>query len=284
MSHPEGTSPPTTRSAPAAPASPGAPAPDPSTVLRSRAYLTLLVFAAVVGVPIAALAYGYLQLVGELQQWLLTDLPRSLGLGEPTWWPVPVLVTGGLLVALTIRFVPGRGGEIPADGFHSGGPPPPSHLLGIALASVITLGFGAVLGPEAPLIALGGGLAAWAVRLAKHDAPAQAIALIGAAGSFAAISTLLGLAARGRLPAPRGRRGRQRDDFADPGPGAAGGRDRVPGLRRPGLADRSGGHHPVHLRSAPGRRSHGRRSSAMRSSSAWPRPSSGPGSAGWACG
>ncbi len=192
MSHPEGTSPPTTRRAPAASAGAEAPPPDPSTLLRSRAYLTLLVFAALVGVPIAALAYGYLQFVGQLQQWLLTDLPRSLGLGEPTWWPVPMLVVGGLLVGLTVRFAPGRGGEIPADGFHSGGPPPPSHLVGILLASVVTLGFGAVLGPEAPLIALGGGLAAWAVRLAKHDAPTQAVALIGAAGSFAAISTLLG--------------------------------------------------------------------------------------------
>ncbi len=193
MSQPDGSSRQNARTAAAAPASPSAQVPDPSTLLRSRSYRTLLVFAALVGIPIAALAYGYLQFVGEVQQWLGTDLPRSLGLGEPTWWPIPVLVTGGLLVALTIRFLPGRGGEIPADGFQAGGgPPPPGHLVGIALASVLTLGFGAVLGPEAPLIALGGGLAAWAVRLLKHDAPAQAVTLIGAAGSFAAISTLLG--------------------------------------------------------------------------------------------
>jgi hypothetical protein len=49
-----------------------------------------------------------------------------------------------------------------------------------------------VLGPEAPLIALGGGLAFLAVRLAKRDAPARVGTVVAAAGSFAAISTLLG--------------------------------------------------------------------------------------------
>jgi H+/Cl- antiporter ClcA len=49
-----------------------------------------------------------------------------------------------------------------------------------------------VIGPEAPLIALGGGLAAAAVRLLKRDTPAQSVGVVAAAGSFAAISTLLG--------------------------------------------------------------------------------------------
>ncbi|HET8949931.1 MAG TPA: chloride channel protein, partial [Solirubrobacteraceae bacterium] len=52
--------------------------------------------------------------------------------------------------------------------------------------------FGAVLGPEAPLILLGSGLGALAVRLAARDSPSQATAMIAAAGSFAAISSLLG--------------------------------------------------------------------------------------------
>ena len=63
---------------------------------------------------------------------------------------------------------------------------------GIFLAATLTLSLGAVLGPEAPLIALGAGVSAWAMRLLKHDAPQQAVAVIGGAGSFAAVSTLLG--------------------------------------------------------------------------------------------
>ncbi len=167
--------------------------PDPMTLLRSRGYVTILVVAALVGAPVALVSYWFLQLATHLQGWTFVDLPEALGLGTPTWWPVPVLVAGGLLVALTIRYLPGRGGESPAEGFRAGrGVPRPVELAGVTLAALFTLGFGAVLGPEAPLIAIGGGLAAWAVRLLRHDAPAQAVALIGAAGSFAAISTLLG--------------------------------------------------------------------------------------------
>ena len=49
-----------------------------------------------------------------------------------------------------------------------------------------------MLGPEAPLIALGSGLGALAVRLATPGRAAAATAVIAAAGSFAAISSLLG--------------------------------------------------------------------------------------------
>jgi hypothetical protein len=56
----------------------------------------------------------------------------------------------------------------------------------------VSLGFGAVVGSEAPLIAIGSGLAAAAVRLARRDPPAQAVGVIAATGSFAAISALLG--------------------------------------------------------------------------------------------
>jgi len=163
------------------------------TLLRSRGYIVILFVAAVLGAPIALLSYWFLQLSAHLQGWLFTDLPKTLGFpGQPVWWPVPLLVVAGFLVALTIRYLPGRGGKSPADGFHAGGPPAPAVLPGIAAASLVTLGFGAVLGPEAPLIALGGGLAVYALSLARRDAPHQAVALIGAAGSFAAISTLLG--------------------------------------------------------------------------------------------
>jgi len=169
------------------------PPPDPLELLRSRGYVTILVVAALIGAPVALAAYWFLQLATHLQGWMYVDLPKAVGLGSPAWWPVPVLVAGGLLVALTVRYLPGHGGETPADGFQAGrAVPTPVELIGVALAALATLGFGAVLGPEAPLIALGGGLAAGAVRLLRRDAPSQAVALIGAAGSFAAISTLLG--------------------------------------------------------------------------------------------
>jgi H+/Cl- antiporter ClcA len=169
------------------------PSPDPAALLRSRRYVGLLILAAILGVPISAAAYGFLALVSGLQEWLFTDLPGALGFdGTPLWWPLPLLALAGVLVGLTIRYLPGRGGHSPADGFKAGGVPSPIELPGIAIAALATLSLGAVLGPEAPLIALGAGLAGLAVRLARRDVPAQATAVVAAAGSFAAISTLLG--------------------------------------------------------------------------------------------
>jgi H+/Cl- antiporter ClcA len=163
-------------------------------VIRSRAYLRLLVVAAVLGVPVSALAWAFLALVSKLQHWLYVTFPHDLGFtSAPVWWPFPLLAVGGILVALTIRYLPGTGGHSPADGFKASGVFAPRELAGVALAALATLAFGAVLGPEAPLIALGGGLAAWAVSRAKAAKTAPQVKLvIGAAGSFAAISTLLG--------------------------------------------------------------------------------------------
>lgn len=167
---------------------------DPRALLRSKGYLGLLILAAVLGAPVSAAAYGFLQLVAYLQGQVFTHLPNGLGFhGAPPWWPLPLLTLAGLLVAPVIRFLPGKGGHSPADGFKpGGGAPAPAQLPGVLLAALATLSLGVVLGPEAPLIALGGGLALLAVRLVRRDMPAQATAVVAAAGSFAAISTLLG--------------------------------------------------------------------------------------------
>lgn len=166
---------------------------DPTAVLRTRGYLQLLLLAALVGAPISAAAYGFLALVTAAQRWLFHELPGVLGLGAPPlWWPFPLLLVGGVLAGLAIRYLPGRGGHSPADGFHASGAPSPRELPGVLAAALATLVFGVVLGPEAPLIALGGGLGICAVRLARRDPPAQTSAVIAAAGSFASVSTLLG--------------------------------------------------------------------------------------------
>jgi H+/Cl- antiporter ClcA len=171
-----------------------APAIDPLAVIRSRAYIAALVLAAILGIPISAVAYGFLALVAAIQKFLFTSLPNQiLGSPAPAWWPVPWLVLCGLLTALTIRYLPGNAGHSPAFGFKTGGGPPTGRELpGVVLAALTTLALGGVLGPEAPLIAIGGGLAALTVRLAKKDAPPMAVTIMASAGSFAAISTLLG--------------------------------------------------------------------------------------------
>jgi len=193
MSDAPAGSPPATGAATPAPAPAPAPPADPMDMLKSKSYVQLLVLAALIGIPVSAIAYFYLALVAKAQTWTYTTLPKELGFaGTPAWWPVPLLLVAGVVVAASITYLPGESGHEPAEGFKAGGSPLPIDLPGIVLASLATLVFGVVLGPEAPLIAIGGGLGVLAVQLAAKDAPPTAATVMAAAGSFAAVSTLLG--------------------------------------------------------------------------------------------
>jgi H+/Cl- antiporter ClcA len=160
--------------------------------MRDKRYLVLLTIAAIVGVIVSLASWGFLELVYQLQRELFTHLPHAVGYvhGAPRWWPLPVLTLGALIVAFAVAKLPGDGGHIPAKGLATGGAPRPVELPGIMLAAVATLGSGLVLGPEAPLIALGSGLGILTVRLARRDAPPQVAVVVAAAGAFAAMSLI----------------------------------------------------------------------------------------------
>jgi chloride channel protein, CIC family len=167
--------------------------PDARTLLATPQYLALMTIGAITGVPVAVVAYFFLKAVAEVQNYVFATLPSDLGFdGQPAWWPMLPLTLSGILVALAIVYLPGTGGHEPANGFKAGGPVPPIELFGIAIAAFATLSLGVVLGPEAPLIAIGSGMGVLVTRLLKRDAPEMAVTVIAAAGSFAAISTLLG--------------------------------------------------------------------------------------------
>ncbi|WP_328957522.1 chloride channel protein [Kitasatospora purpeofusca] len=198
---PSGSEDPTARPDPTSgtgPASPPAaaatarPSPDLHGVLRTKGYLGLLVISALVGVPVSLAAFWFVGLEHQLQHWVWESLPAALGLDRaPWWWPLPTLLLAGLLLAPIVTRVPGRGGHIPVDGL--GGPPaPPRAVPGVVLAALACLPLGAVLGPEAPLMAMGAGLALLAVRPSRRAARPQMVPVLGAAGSAAAISTIFG--------------------------------------------------------------------------------------------
>ncbi len=166
---------------------------DPGALIRSRPYRVILVFAAVIGVLVSLVAWAFLELVHGIQVGVYEDLPGELGFAStPWWWPLPWLAIAGLLTAVAITRLPGTGGHVPANGLGGGGPTQPIELPGVLLAALATLGLGLVLGPEAPLIALGMGLGVLATRRVRRDAPEQLVTVMAAAGGFAAISTVFG--------------------------------------------------------------------------------------------
>jgi H+/Cl- antiporter ClcA len=172
----------------AAPAGPQ----DPTAVLRSRGFVVLLVFAAVIGLLVSMVGWAFLELVHAIQVWVYTDLPDALNLDPvPSWWALPICTLAGIPVAFAIARLPGSGGHVPAHGLQVGGNEP-NAVPGVALAALATLGLGLVLGPEAPLIAIGAGLATYIVQRAKRDVPPPMVMVLGAAGAFAAISVVFG--------------------------------------------------------------------------------------------
>jgi H+/Cl- antiporter ClcA len=161
-------------------------------MLHSPGYLKLLAIAALLGLPLSLIAFGFLAAVHELEHLVWHTLPEELGYEHvPEWWAIVTIGLAGLLVGLTVKHLPGHGGHVPAEGL-AGGTTLPSHLPGVVLAAAASLVLGAVVGPEAPLIALGGGLALLAVKHTKAGDNPTATAVVSAAGSAAAISAIFG--------------------------------------------------------------------------------------------
>lgn len=79
---------------------PTATPPDAYALVRTRGYVVLLVMTALLGIPVSAVAFGFLALVSELQSLTYTDLPRGWASTErprggrsrsspwaACWWP-----------------------------------------------------------------------------------------------------------------------------------------------------------------------------------------------------
>ena len=172
-----------------------APAADQSSLgglLHGSGYLSLLGIAALLGIPLSLVAFAFLVAVHELEQLVWDSLPDELGYDAvPAWWPILAVGLAGVIVGLVVRYLPGSGGHVPVNGF-SPEPTQPSALPGVALAALAGLPLGAVIGPEAPLLALGGGLALLAIRWTPAGGKPEAAAVISATGSAVAISAIFG--------------------------------------------------------------------------------------------
>jgi H+/Cl- antiporter ClcA len=156
---------------------------------RAWTYLRTLVYAGLLGIPAAFAAALFQTALHDVIHFVWEVVPAWLGWSEPAAWYV-VLVPGlaGVLVALAVR-LPGHGGHSPLEGLGMSALEP-RDLSSILLAAVASLGLGLVLGPEAPLIALGLGLGVVAARLVRSGETGSRLLVL--AGAFAAIAALFG--------------------------------------------------------------------------------------------
>jgi H+/Cl- antiporter ClcA len=158
--------------------------------MSGRAYLRVILIAAAIGIPAALLAALFLALVHNVEHWLWHDIPDALGHSAPPWYLVIGLpVVGALVVVFARRLLPGDGGPRPLEGLSSA-PTPVVNIAGVVLAALGTLGFGAVLGPEMPVIAIGSATGLAVTRWVRLDERGKAV--LSGAGSFAAVSALFG--------------------------------------------------------------------------------------------
>lgn len=161
-------------------------------LLRSPAYQKALVLCALIGVPVSLIAFWFLAAVHELEHALWADLPSEWGWDTPPWWwPFPPLAVAGVAVGLVVKYLPGAGGHVPAAGLHAPGQGA-SALPGVVIAAFASLPLGATLGPEAPLIALGSGLALLFGQLARAPVTPKSTPLLAAAGAAAALPAIFG--------------------------------------------------------------------------------------------
>ena len=158
--------------------------------ITAGAYLRLVALGAVVGIPAALAAALFLALVHDIEHWLWHDLPDALGHSSAPWYLVIGLPTvGGVIVAIVRLLLPGDGGHRPLDGLAMGATPL-AYGPSIALAGLGTLSFGAVLGPEGPLIALGSVVGMSMTLFYRANQREETV--LATAGSFSAISALFG--------------------------------------------------------------------------------------------
>ncbi|HEX6761777.1 MAG TPA: chloride channel protein [Gaiellaceae bacterium] len=157
---------------------------------RPAAYVRLVLLAGAIGIPAAFLAAVFLSVVHIVERWLWSSLPASLGHATPPWYLVLGLpFAGGVIVLGARRLLPGDGGASPLVGL-SEKPTPFVYAPGVVLAALGTLPFGAVLGPEMPVIALGSAVGMVLVHYARLRG--REAAVLSTAGSFSAISALFG--------------------------------------------------------------------------------------------
>ncbi|MGB7982257.1 MAG: chloride channel protein [Candidatus Nanopelagicales bacterium] len=152
----------------------------------ARQIAVLSVIAVGVGLLAGAGASAFVAVEHHLQRLLWDDLPEALGQDQAPAWLVVALLVSGALIAYFGSRLPGHGGHSPLAGF--GIDIGPREIGSVILVGLGSLSFGAVLGPEAPLVAIGTAVGAAAVRDTGN--PIRRIMMV--VGAMSAIVAIFG--------------------------------------------------------------------------------------------
>jgi H+/Cl- antiporter ClcA len=150
-------------------------------------YRRLLAMALAFGVAGGLFALGYSGLTTAGIDLFFSEPTSELFAGQ--WWWIPLVATGALIV-VAIRQRTGLSGEVPGGiALVRVGWVDPSTAVQVIVVSVVSLIFGASLGPSLGIIVFGGGLGAWLVsrRPQADEAERQENSLAGMAGGLGAV-------------------------------------------------------------------------------------------------
>ncbi|GII98609.1 H+/Cl- antiporter ClcA [Sediminihabitans luteus] len=157
---------------------------DAPAPLGPRETWTVLGWAALVGALAAFGATVYSSLVHEAEHLVWDSAPESFGHDDAPWWWVFLVLATGAVAVWGAKHLHGHGGHHPLDGLAFD--ITPRQLGSTLLAAFATLVCGAVIGPEAPLLAIGTSIGFVAVARARSPR-ARILVLAGAAAALGVV-------------------------------------------------------------------------------------------------
>jgi len=152
-------------------------------ILGSSDYIRLVLWVAVMAIPVALLTLLYLFLYKEGTSLLWETIPQSVHI-SPQIYTVLIATFGGLLVGLGLRYLGVRHGESLQKEMESGRVPY-RGVPGLVITALIGLISGASLGPEGPLGHMGAAVGSWfSERLKLPVDKSRIMTLSGIAAAF----------------------------------------------------------------------------------------------------
>ena len=158
---------------------------DDHEALGSSGYIKLVLWIAVMAVPVALLALIYLAIYKGGAQLVWETIPDSLNVPRQIY-TVLIATFGGLLVGLGLRYLGVRHGESLQKEMESGRVPY-KGVPGLVVTALAGLISGASLGPEGPLAHMGAAFGSWlSERLKLPKDKSRIMTLSGVSSAFGA--------------------------------------------------------------------------------------------------